>query len=249
MTTLLRWIAASPALLASTAIVVLVASAMPAPVQVVWFYAGLAVAGLLWCGIGEGWAVRVLYLARPVEEVEVVGSAPLLDGIAVFESQLALPELAQPVGRRSILVRAEVISAVRTKNLSAQHLLVLLLHSAAQIGAGHTHRHLAVRFWSLPWLVARAVVRRLPLVGSAVSMAWNLRTIVGAVAVVQGLAAPTQPAGSVMAGTIAGLLMASFGWPLVCRASRRRGDTLADQAVIESGYGPGHGRTVTATGR
>jgi hypothetical protein len=202
MTSLKKVLAYTPAVVVSMLLTFAVGAVLPAPVGVALFVGGLAVMVALLLGAGEASAVRILFRARALSPAEASALAPAVAmlcqrGVPMGGFQLRVQDGAAPIaaggaGRRTVVVSAGLVGAVRDGQLPVDQAAAVLGHGAGVVLSGAVRSDPALQFWTLPWQVVRGVVhaligafRWLPLVG----WAWNGRFIVAAIAAVQAVAA------------------------------------------------------------
>ncbi len=97
----------------------------------------------------------------------------------------AVPIAAGGAGRRTVVVSAGLVAAVRDGRLPVDQAAAVLGHSAGVVLSGAVRFDPALEFWTLPWQVLRGLAegvsrafRWLPLVW----WAWKCRFILAAIA-------------------------------------------------------------------
>ena len=243
-----RWmvkaLAVTPALAVSTVVTSMVGATLPPVAGFALFVGGLVTGVLLLAGVGEPAAARVLLASRPAraEELDMLAGALTV----LCRAQLGPPVIRLRVrpgehsiaaggfGRRTVVVSAGLVDAVEDGRLPQDQAAAVIAHAGALVRGGWVSNDPAIGFWSLPWQVIAAVAqvvasvgRRLPLT----SVAWRLRGIVLAIAVVQAV----QLHQVWLAATIAGIGVVSYVMPVLERRWRRLLIEAGDVAVREAG--------------
>lgn len=245
MTSKRKVLAYAPAVVVSTVLTFMVGAVLPASVGAALFAGGLAVMGGLLLGIGESPAVRILFRARELSTAEAASLAPAVvllcqRGVPMGDLQLrvqggALPIAADGTGRRTVVVSAGLVGAVRDRQLPVDQAAAVLGHGAGVVLSGAVRSDPALEFWTLPWQVVHGLVhalsapfRRLPLVG----WAWKGRFVLAAIAAVQALAAD-QPLVAAALGVGCALTYLVGVWERAWAATiRDLGDERARQAGL-----------------
>lgn len=243
-----RWmvkaLAVTPALVISTVVTLMVGATLPSLAGSILFVGGLVVGVLLVAGVGESAAARVLLVSRPARAEE-------LDLLAGALTVLCCAQLGPPVirlrvrpgehaiaaggfGRRTVVVSGGLLDAVEGGHLPQDQAAAVIAHAGALARGGWVRNDPAIGFWSLPWQLIAAVAqvvasvgRRLPLT----SVAWRLRGIVLAIAVVQAV----QLHQVWLAATIAGIGVVSYAMPVLEWRWRQLLLASGDVAVREAG--------------
>jgi hypothetical protein len=116
------------------------------------------------------------------------------------------------VGRRSVLVSRDLISASSSGQVGVESAAMLLAQAAGLVRGGATRGDLFIRFWTLPWVfVTYGMVRFargfgvLPLV----RMTWKARWLLTVVAAAQAIAESHVA----LAGLVVGIGAVSYLWP------------------------------------
>ena len=243
-----RWmvkaLAVIPALAVSTVVTSMVGATLPPVAGLALFVGGMVTGVLLLAGVGEPAAARVLLASRPAraEELDMLAGALTV----LCRAQLGPPVIRLRVrpgehsiaaggfGRRTVVVSAGLLDAVEDGRLPQDQAAAVIAHAAALARGGWVRNDPVLGFWSLPWQVIAAVAqvvasvgRRLPLT----SVAWRLRGIVLAIAVVQAV----QLHQVWLAATIAGIGVVSYVMPVLERRWRRLLIEAGDVAVREAG--------------
>ncbi|QOK24210.1 hypothetical protein IGS73_07580 [Janibacter indicus] len=222
-----KTLATAPAVVISTWLVMMVGPFLPALAAWALILGGLLTMGLLLLGVGESLAARVLLRARRPSAAEDATLAPAVAILCQHQLGPPLVELrirdgiyaisAGAAGRRTVIVSDGLIAAIREGVLPAEQSAAVIGHSSGLIRSGAVRSDLALSFWTLPWQVvagfALGVGRffaRLPFV----SLLWRGRFIVGAVALVQGLAAgtPATIASGIIGASVIALSYAMPRW-------------------------------------
>jgi hypothetical protein len=247
--------AVGPGLLVSTAIVtVLVGPALPVSAQLVVFYGGLLVLALLVAGVGESWAVRCLFGARRLTDLERTGLAPVLTelcgrglGPPVARFYVARrPGAAAAVahGRRSVVASRELVYGALTDRLPRDEAVAVLAHAALVARAGLARQDPAIAYWSTPWRLLAALGRPLP---GLLGFAWRMRAAVFGVAVWQTMTAGPPGEGSTrhegLPGPAAALVLAlilalTYLAPRCANSWDRHLTATGDRLLVAHGLGP-----------
>lgn len=202
MTTLKKVGAYGPAVVASVVLTFVVGAVLPPPVGLAVFVGGLAVMVALLLGVGESSAVRILFRARGLTLGEADALAPAvallcqrgvpMDRLDLRVQDGVVPIAACGVGRRTVVVSAGLVGAVRDGQLPVDQAAAVLGHGAGVVLSCAVRSDPALAFWTLPWQViqrpASAIAvacRRLPLA----AVAWKVRFVLAVVAAVQAVAA------------------------------------------------------------
>ena len=237
--------AVGPAVVFSTAMVGLVVGpALPIWSQLVVGYGGLVIAGALVLRCVEPLAVRLLFDARRLTDVEATGMAPVLANLSArglgppvidfYAARRAWQPLAVARGRRSVVVSAEIIEGSVTGELPVGEATALLARAGLTVRDGYSRLDPLIAFWTLPWrLMARLARPRKGLLG----LAWAMRPIVGGIAIVQSIDTQPAPLGVMSAAGIVTLLTLTYLAPRWARSWDRYVLEAADVAVAEDGLG------------
>lgn len=256
MKSLLKVGAVAPAVVASTALTTaLVRAFLPEPAQTVLGCAGLVVAGLLICGVGEGPAVRVIAGGRRLTKTELSLLAGVLETlesaglgrtrVTYYVQTRAAGVDARPWGRRSVLVSPNLLLQVGAGRVEERVAVAVLAAAALATTRRLTRSNAVLSFWTLPWTIAARCTR--PLRG-LLGFAWACRPVVAVVAVGQILTQPSVSGGDVvMAAGIVTLLALTYVTPACARAWERHIDDDVDELVLEHGYGRDYAAYLRAT--
>jgi hypothetical protein len=202
MTTIRKVLAYGPAVAVSMVLTFMVGAVLPATVGLALFWGGLATAVALLLGAGEGPAVRVLFRARDLSSAEAAALAPAVallcqNGVDMGALRLRVRDgvvsiAAGGTGRRTVVVSAGLVAAVRDRQLPVQQAGAVLGHGAGVVLSGAVRSDPALEFCTLPWQAIRGLAegvsrafRWFPLV----RWAWRARFIVAMVGAVQAGAA------------------------------------------------------------
>jgi hypothetical protein len=195
-------LAYAPAVVVSTVLTFMVGAVLPATVGVALFAGGLATMVALLLGAGEGPAVRILFRARDLSSAEAAALAPAVallcqHGVDMGALRLRVRDGVVPIaavgtGRRTVVVSAGLVAAVRDRQLTVAQAAAALGHGAGVALSGAVRSDPALAFWTLPWQVIRRLAeglsrafRWLPLL----RWAWKARFIVAMIGAVQAAAA------------------------------------------------------------
>jgi hypothetical protein len=255
MRLLLKAGAVGPRLLASTVIMtLLVGPVLPLWMQLMVFYGGLLVLVLLVAGVGESWAVRVLFGACRLTELERAGLAPVLTDLCGLQlgppavrfcvARRAGAAAAVARGRRTVVASRELVYGVLDHRLPRDEALAVLAHAAVVARAGLTRQDPAIVFWSTPWRLLATLCKR---PRGLVELAWRIRSAVFAVAIWQSLSAgdPTQipatPAGvpgAVTAAALTLILAVTYVAPRCADRWETHVVATGDRQLVACGLGP-----------
>ena len=245
-----RWatkaLAVGPGLLVSTALTTTVGPLLHPAVGAVIFFGGLLTAALLLVGVGEPLAARLLMFARPARPDELRMVAPALTTLCAAGIGPPLIQMwvrdkqhgvwAAGMGRRTVVISSGLLEAVGDGELPQAQAAAVIGHAAALTRGGWTRSDPFLAFWSLPWQLLRAAatavagaLRKLPLV----SLAWRMRFVVIAIAVVQNLHTGL-PWLAALIGTIGA---ASYAIPVWERNWLQMTLIAGDRALIDAGLG------------
>lgn len=202
MTTMRKVLAYAPAVVVSMVLTFVVGAVLPATVGLAVFVGGLATMAALLLGAGEAPAVRFLFRARDLSSAEAAALAPAVAmlcqrGVNMGALRLQVQDGVVPIaaggaGRRSVVVSAGLVAAVRDRQLPVDQAAAVLGHGAGVVLSGAVRSDPALGFWTLPWQAIRGlakglarVLRWLPLA----RWAWKCRFGLAAIAAVQAGAA------------------------------------------------------------
>jgi hypothetical protein len=195
-------LAYGPAVVVSTVLTFVVGAALPATVGVAVFVGGLATMVALLLGAGEAPAVRILFRARDLSSSEAAALAPAVamlcqHGVPMGALRLQVRDGVAPIaaggaGRRTVVVSAGLLAAVRDRHLPVDQAAAILGHAAGVVLSGAVRSDPTLEFWTLPWQALRGLaeglaraLRWLPLV----RWAWKGRFILAAIGSAQAGAA------------------------------------------------------------
>jgi hypothetical protein len=251
-TRMLRAVALTPGLVVSTAVWLMVAALLPAGLGGLLLLCGLVLLVLLWSGRSGrlGWLVdqvgAVLAGAREPTPAEQLAFAPVLSRLAELEVDQLLWQVgrsgrsypaARPFGRDQVVVSPVLVEAVFHGQVGVNEAAALVAHARGWLRAQPTRGEIAIAAWMLPWRALSPVIARVggtarwvPLVG----FAWQLRFVVGAIAVVQSAAEGRALSAIVVAVSIT----TTYVTPTARRARGARLQAAADQYVATPGLGP-----------
>jgi hypothetical protein len=252
---LLKAGAVGPGLLASTAtVVLLLGPALPAWAQLVVFYAGLLVLALLVAGVGESWAVRCLFGARRLTDLERTGLAPVLTELCgrglgppvarFYVARRPTARAAVAHGPRSVVVSRDLVHGALTGRLPRDEAVAVLAHAALVALGGLTRQDPAIAFWSTPWRLLAALGKQ---PRGLLGVAWRIRAVVFGVAIWQSLTAqapntgPATPAGlpgPVAAAALTLILAMTYLAPRWVTSWERHVVATGDRALVACGLGP-----------
>jgi len=241
-----KLLAYGPAVMVSVLLTFMVGSVLPPLVGLGVFVAGLVVMVALLLGAGEDLAVKVLCRGRHLSPAEVEALAPAVAmlcqrGVPMGTLRLRVQPAAIPIGafgagRRTVVVTAGLVGAVRDNQLPVDQAAAVLGHGAGVVLSGAVRSDLALEFWTLPWQLVRAFgsalaapFRRLPLIG----LAWKGRFLVALVAAVQAVMADQGAVAVVLVVGCALTYLVGF-WERAWVATVR---DIGDAQVLQSGLG------------
>lgn len=202
MTTIRKVLAYGPAVVVSIVLTFVVGAVLPATVALALFVGGAATMVALLLGAGEAPAVRILFRARGLSSAEAAALAPAvallcqhgvdMDALRLRVQDGVVPIAAVGTGRRTVVVSAGLVAAVRDRQLPVEQAAAVLCHGAGVVLSGAVRSDPALEFWTLPWHAIRGlaegvsrVLRWVPLV----RWAWKGRFVLTAIAAVQAGAA------------------------------------------------------------
>lgn len=194
-------LAYGPAVVVSTVMTSVVAAVLPATVGLVLFAGGLTTMVALLLGVAEAPAVRILFRARGLSSAEAAALAPAVAVLcqhAVPMGALRLrvqdgtvPIAAGAAGRRTVVVSAGLVAAVRERQLPVDQTAAVLGHGAGVLLSGAVRSDPALEFWTLPWQVLRGLAQGLARPFRWVTLAgwaWKGRFLLAAIAAAQAAA-------------------------------------------------------------
>ncbi|MDQ2852230.1 MAG: hypothetical protein M3Y49_16170 [Actinomycetota bacterium] len=230
----------------STIVICLVGAVVHPVLGAGFFAVEVVVLGVLATGRAETLAVRMLARAREPREYELAALRP---AIAVLEElELASPAVELLVrdgqagirvgaaGRRTVVVSQGLVEAIAAARVRPDEVAALLTHAIGRIRSGQTRYDVALEFWLLPWRMLQSFSRG---VGRAIgwfpltALAWRMRFVTGAMALVQGI-----NEGRAVFGVIGALVVAlSYAGPWAERHANLMAEEEADQFVAAAGLG------------
>ncbi|WP_457255979.1 hypothetical protein [Pedococcus sp. P5_B7] len=198
MTTIRKVLAYGPAVVVSMMLTFVVGAALPATVGLALFVGGLATTVALLLGAGERPAVRILFRARDLSSAEAAALAPAVallchHGVDMGALRFRVREGVTPItavgaGRRTVVISAGLVAAIRDRQLPVEQAAAVVGHGAGVVLSGAVRSDPALQFWTLPWQAIRGLAdgasrtfRWLPLV----RWAWKARFIVAMIGAVQ----------------------------------------------------------------
>jgi hypothetical protein len=197
-TKLIRLCAVLPAGLAGSVVALMAFGLLPDLVELAAWAVGLALVGVLSFGMLEAPAARALGFARtlrPGERALLTPAVRLAEqaGLRVDRVLVGLVEadgpLVQPIGRGTVIIDPWLVEALYRRAISVPEAAAAMAHAVAALRVGPARFDLAARLCVFPWTILAQVCRRIVEAFSwlpAGQLAWNLRIIVGGVALVQG---------------------------------------------------------------
>lgn len=202
MTTIRKVLAFGPAVVVSMVLTFMVGAVLPAPVGLALFVGGLATMVALLLGAGEGPAVRILFRARDLSSAEAAALAPAVallcqHGVDVGALRLQMRDGVVPIaaggaGRRTVVVSAGLVAAVRDRQLPVEQAAAVLGHGAGVVLSGAVRSDPALEFWTLPWQAIRGLAEGMSRAfrwGPLARWAWRARFILAMIGAVQAGAA------------------------------------------------------------
>jgi hypothetical protein len=209
-------LARAPGLFVSTVLTCMVGALLPQLAGLTLFVGGLALTVVLCAGGLERPVVRLLGRARVLSEVEAAALAPAIallcqkglgpPAVDLYARDGEVGISAGAAGRRSVVVSTGLLQAARVGQLPADQAAGVIAAAVGRIRLGQTRFDVAVELWTIPWQLVRAVclaiaktVGLFPLT----RLAWRIRFVVAAAAVVQSVAEGRIAAGVLVAVFIA----------------------------------------------
>ena len=209
-------LARSPGLVVSTVLTCMVGALLPPLPGLTLFVGGLGLAAVLCAGGLEQPAVRLLGRARVLSEAEAAALAPAIailcqkglgpPAVKLYARDGEVGISTGAAGRRSVEVSAGLLKAAQLGQLPADQAAGVIAAAVGRIRLGQTRFDIAAEFWTIPWQLVRAVcVAVAKTVGlfPLTRFAWQIRFVVGAVAMVQAVADGRIAEGVVVAVFIA----------------------------------------------
>ncbi|NNM47822.1 hypothetical protein [Knoellia koreensis] len=140
LTTMRKVLAYGPAVVVSTVLTFTVGAVLPATLGLAMFVGGLATLVALLLGADEALAVRLLFRARELNAAEAAVLAPAVallcqHGVPMGALRLQVQDGAVPIaaggaGRRTVVVSAGLVAAVRDRQLLVDQAAAVLGHGA-----------------------------------------------------------------------------------------------------------------------
>jgi len=234
---------------ASSLLVLVIAPALPDWAGIGLFYGGLAVAVLLVLGVGESLAVRVLFNARQLTQVERTGMAGVVAGLCRLELGPPIVDLyvarrrgapaASAHGRRSIVMAPEFVNGILAGHLPRREQVAVLAHASLVTRSGLVRHDAAIVFWSTPWRVLAVVGR--PARG-LLGFAWKIRVVVFGTAIWQSAAgsssAPGPLNGPMIAVALSVILALTYLVPRWAIGWENLVASTGDRQLLARGLGP-----------
>jgi hypothetical protein len=237
-------LAYGPPVVVSMVLTFVVGTVLSATVGLALFVGGLATMVVLRLGAGEGPAVRILFRARDLSSAEPAALAPAVALLCQHRVPMgalrprvrdgAVPIAAGGAGRRTVVVSAGLVAAVRDRQLPVDQAAAVVGHAAGVVLSGAVRSDPALDLWTLPWQALRGLAqslsrafRWLPLV----RWAWKCRLFLAAIAAAQAGAAHQWLVAVVI--TLVGALSYLVGlWERAWAAAIRE---LGDEPVRQAG--------------
>lgn len=232
--------------LVSTIVICLVGAVVHPVLGAGLFAVGVVVLSVLATGRAETLAVRMLARAREPRDDELAALRP---AIAVLEElDLASPAVELLVrdgqagirigaaGRRTVVVSQGLVEAIATARVRPDEVAALLAHAIGRIRSGQTRYDVALEFWLLPWRMLQSFGRGISrAIGwfPLTALAWRLRFVTGAVALVQGINESRAVFGVI--GALVVVLSYAVSWAE--HHANLMAEDEADQFVAATGLG------------
>jgi hypothetical protein len=244
-TKLIRLCAVVPAGITGSAIALMTFGFLPDAAEPAPWVLWVALVAVLSFGLLEGPASRVLGFARsprPGERALLAPAVSLVEQTGLHVTHVLVRRVAadtalvQPIGRRTVIVDPWLVRALYRRSLTVPEAAAAIELARAAVRVGPARFDLAARLWALPWTILAAVCRRIAEASSwvpASQLAWNLRFVVGGVALVQGFQ-NGQPGTGIGAAV---LVAVSYIAPAADKSWRAIVQRDADAVVAEHGLG------------
>ena len=198
-----------PDVIISSLLWLVIIAALPPAISFSIIVLGMLVAGVLAAGYCEDASVRFLCRARRATPKEgprlAVAWRIASHGLDADGVRLRIVHHGPTVGtagNRHILLRSDVVDAYCANDLTAREVAALIAHGIGRLHHGHTRFDLLSTFWTIPWDLIRgfshAIGRRLGWI-PLVQFAWQVRFIVGSIAVVLEAQAGRWPSSTIIA--------------------------------------------------
>lgn len=247
----LRAVAIAPAVVVSTVAWVIVAALLPAGVGGLLLLAAPVALAVLWLGTSG----LMGHLVDQVSALLAGAREPTADELRVLRpvgSRLVELEVApmrllvsrsarpyppvRPFGRDQVVVSTVLVEAVFRCQLPVEDAVALIVHNIGWLRAQPARGAVAIAAWTLPWRGVSMVISRVGAVARWVPMvrfAWRVRSMVGAVAVLQS----AVEGRAMSAALVAVFLVATYTTPAARRARGARLQVAADRYVSARGLG------------
>lgn len=195
---LIRLCAVVPTGIAGSVIALMTFGFLPDATETTAWAAWLALIVVLSFGLLEGPASRVLgfgRLPRPGERALLAPAVSLVEQMGLHVDRVLVRRveadgaLVQPIGRCTVIVEPWLVRALYRRSFSVQEAAAEIALATAALRLGPARFDLAVRLWVFPWTILAAVCCRIAEAFSWVPagrLAWNVRFVVGGVALMQG---------------------------------------------------------------
>ena len=239
----------APRLVANTLLVLVIAPALPDWAGIGLFWGGLTVALLLVLGVGESFAVRALFNARRLTQVERAGLAAVVADLCHLELGPPIVDLyvarrrgapaAIAHGRRSIVMAPEFVNGILTGRLPRREAFAVLAHASLVTRSGLVRHDAAIVFWLTPWRVLAVVGR--PARG-LFGFEWRIRVVVFGTAIWQSAAgsssAPGPLNGPMIAVALSVILALTYLVPRWAIGWENLVAGTGDRELVARGLGP-----------
>jgi hypothetical protein len=205
-------LARSPGLVVSTVLTCMIGALLPPLPGLTLFVSGLALTAVLCSGGLERPAVQLLGRARVLSEVETAALAPAMAllcqkglgpptvGLYARDGEVGIS--AGAAGRRGVVVSLGLLHAAELGQLPADQAAGVIAAAVGRIRLGQTRFDVAIEFWTIPWQLLRAfclAIAKTVGVFPLTRFAWQIRSVVGALAAAQALAEGRSARGVVVA--------------------------------------------------
>lgn len=237
----------------STVVTCMVGALLPPLAAGALFWGGLAVEVLLFAGKGEQLVARIAAWSRPSTAAERAALGPALTllcqrglgpPVTVLRVQPHVHAIgALGMGRRTVLVSAGLVAAIRNRRLPADQAAAVLAHAAGPVVAGATRRDPALLFWTLPWQILRGIVGAFVRAAGwfpLASLAWRARIVYAPL----GIVLNAQDGHPWLGVGAAAVIVASYLVPRWERAWPVHLEHLGDQQVRQVGLAPALARFI-----
>jgi len=237
---LIRLCAVVPAGMAGSVIALMAFGFLPDPAELSAWAMWLTLVLVLSFGRLEPPASRLLVFARsprpgeralPTPALRLVEQAGLrTDRVLIRQAETADGPLVQPLGRHTVVIDPWLIDALYRRSLSLPESAAAIAHAAASQLVGPARFDLAARLWACPWTILVVACRRIAAALTWVpagQLAWNLRFVFAAVALVQSIQ-HSRPGTGI---GVASLVAVSYLAPAADKAWRAMVERDADAIV------------------